>query len=101
MAITKKSTLEISFLSFDITYILIKRAEAVDWIIKYFIILSFIFFFLFKEEVTETEQKAKVFNSSRIQIETHEFLNRHNIEDAIRAIMINKLVLIFYFKLQI
>jgi len=62
---------------------------------------SFIFFFLLREVVIEAEQKAKVFNSSRIQIETHEFLNKQRMEDTMRVAVISRLVLIFYFKLQI
>lgn len=74
----------ISIIMFTVTLFFVKITlmmnipDAIDWMMKYFILLSLVFFFLLSLSFM-MEQKARVFNSSMIQIDTHEFINKQQI----------------------
>ena len=82
---------------------IIKKEEAIDWMIKYFIIISFVILFSWGILRIVIEQKAIVLISSKIQMDTHEFIKRHLTEDD--SIITNIITLVLkwfsHFKLQI
>jgi hypothetical protein len=76
----------------------IKILDDTDWMIKYFILLSLLLFFIMF--VFMIEQNARVFNSNIIQIAIHEFIMKQEILEVI--ISIRRIVCILVFvKLQI
>jgi hypothetical protein len=79
----------------------ISIAEATDWMMKYFILLS-VFIFFSVEKLFIIQQKANVFISSIIQIETQEFIKKHIIDETNNtADIIGTEDILFLFKLQI
>jgi len=79
-----------------------RRAEEMDWIIKYFILISKFFDLFFFVFLFIIEQNAIVFSSKRIQIEIHEFTRKHPIGVIKRVLHTKSLTFIFVlFKLQI
>ena len=82
---------------------IIKKEEAIDWIIKYFIIISFVILFSWGVPRIAIEQKAMVLISNKIQMDTHEFIKKHLTDDDSIIISIIILVLKWFshFKLQI
>jgi hypothetical protein len=65
-------------LFFVIITLMIRILEEIDWITKYFILLSAIFFFLILLPFM-IEQKAKVFISNMIQMDSHEFIIKQQV----------------------
>lgn len=79
----------------------ISREEEIDWIIKYFILLSVKDFFSI-ENVFIMQQKESVLISKATQIEIHEFIKKHKIDDISRNINTKgEIVILSKFKLQI
>jgi hypothetical protein len=64
------------------------RADEMDWIIKYFILISVIFF-LSVLKLFIIEQNDRVFISNIIQINSQEFTNIHKIGEMIRTVRRN------------
>lgn len=89
----------IMILFFVMITLMMKILEEIDWIMKYFILPSVIFF-LVSFLSFMIEQNARVFSSSIIQMDSHEFKTKQQILlDAIRERMV--MFILFYFKLQI
>jgi hypothetical protein len=75
-------------------------ADEIDWIMKYFILISLADFSLLNLFVRT--QNARVFISSMIQIDIQEFINKHMIlEIRIIRLMIGMVLILILFKLQI
>ena len=72
---------------------MINKAEAIDWIIKYFMIISLFFWVSFFFSFLIREQKDSVFTSSKAQIETQEFITKHKIVEVISSASMMILVL--------
>jgi hypothetical protein len=70
-----------------------RREDATDCTIKYFILISVTDFFSFLNDFI-AEQKARVFNSNIIQIVTHEFIIRHIALEKKRTVVIRGIILI-------
>ena len=69
--------------------------------IKYFIPISTVDFFSIEKDFIK-QQNDKVLISSMTQIDSHEFIKKHNTDEVIRSIQIKGTVLILRkFKLQI
>lgn len=80
--------------SFVFSSIIIRTADEIDWIIRYFILVSTIFLFSFLMEVFIIEQNERVFISRAIQIQIHEFLMKHKIDEMKIVVIIIIVVLI-------
>jgi len=70
-----------------------RKEEEIDWIMKYFILISVIFFFSFSK-VFMRAQNERVFISSITQMEIHEFITRHIPLEIIKIIIMNGAVFI-------
>lgn len=90
---TKENSLTISLgiISYDENKI--NKAEAIDWIIRYFITVSLFLWFSCFPPVLRIEQKDRVFNSNILQIETQEFTTMQSREEEISKTSMTKLVL--------
>ena len=85
---------------FVVNILISKIPEEMDWMIKYFILFSVIFFLLWFVFFI-IEQNASVFISRNTQMVTHEFIIKHMIVEVVRMGIMRFKILDFKIKLQI